>query len=264
MTISDNSKQEWHAESYEKDTGFVSEYGEDVLGWLGPIDGRSVLDLGCGDGRLTEKLSQMGANVTGLDASENFVDAAKNRGLDVQLGNGHELNFNHQFDAVFSNAALHWMVQPKKVLVGVNRAVKPGGRFVGEFGGFGNVAAVTTAIRAIGKSRGGDIGLLGPWFFPTVEQYQQLLQEHGFRVDRITSFYRPTPVPNGIKAWLQVMCAPFFDQFNDQKEEIYEQVISALEPSLRDNNGLWHADYVRLRFSATKLKGVGDNDYSQQ
>ena len=252
MSSNTRHRQEWHAESYERDTGFVSDYGEAVIEWLNPQLGESILDLGCGDGRLTEKIVDRGANVIGFDASENFIEAAKRRGLNVQLGDGHALPFDQAFEAVFSNAALHWMLEPHEVLKGVHRALKPNGRFVGEFGGFGNAAAVITAMRAVGTLRGGNADLVAPWYFPTVEQYTQMLQKHGFTVDRIISFYRPTPVPKGMRAWLEVMRAPFFDQFGDQKETVYRQVTDALKPALQDHQGNWFVDYVRLRFSATK------------
>ena len=244
------SKQTWDSKSYQRDTGFVSVYGEDVLAWLDAKPSESILDLGCGDGALTQKIVATGATVIGVDASESFVETAQAAGLDVRLGNGHELDFEAEFDAVFTNAALHWMLEPEKVIDGVARALKPGGRFVGEFGGFGNVAAITTALRAVGSEMGGDLSLSGPWFFPTVAQYSSMLEQRGFAVEEATTFYRPTPLPNDIRSWLAVMRQPFFDQFGDRSEEAYEKVEAALRPSLCDHEGNWIADYVRLRFRA--------------
>jgi len=246
----DNSRQQWQSDSYQENTGFVSVYGEDVLGWLDAKPDERILDLGCGDGILTRKIAEQGVDVIGVDASKNFVDTACNAGLDVRLMDGHELTFNNEFDAVFSNAALHWMLQPTKVIAGVRKALKPGGRFVGEFGGFGNVAAVSTAMRAVGVAMGGNADLAGPWFYPTVSQYSAMLETAGFHIDNITTFARPTPLPTGIRGWLEVMRKPFFDQFEDRAQEAYDKVEDALRPSLCDHEGHWIADYVRLRFSA--------------
>lgn len=242
--------QQWESESYQRDTGFVSEFGSDVLSWLEPQSGERILDLGCGDGVLTQKIVSAGANVIGVDASDSFVNTARTAGLDAHVMDAHDLPFDQEFDAVFSNAALHWMLQPEKVISSVKRSLKPQGRFAGEFGGFGNVAAIITALRAVGKSMDGDPALSGRWFFPTVAQYSTLLEQQGFNVEAITTFYRPTPLPNGMKSWLKVMCSPFFEQFGDRGTEALDKVESALEPSLCDHNGQWFADYVRLRFRA--------------
>lgn len=244
----DNSRQTWQSDSYQKNTGFVSVYGEDVLSWLEPQSNERILDLGCGDGVLTRKIMECGATVVGVDASESFVETAQDSGLDVRQMDGQALTFDREFDAVFTNAALHWMLEPEKVIDGVFRALKPGGRFVGEFGGFGNVAALSAAMRAVGSAMGGNVALAGPWFFPTVKQYSAMLEAHGFQVDEITTFYRPTPLPQAMRGWLEVMRKPFFDQFEDRTEEAYTKVEDALRPSLCDVDGQWIADYVRLRF----------------
>lgn len=245
-----DDKQTWNTDSYQKDTGFVSVLGAGVVEWLDPKPDERILDLGCGDGVLTQSLIKAGADVVGVDASESFVETAIASGIDARLMDGQTLDFDHDFDAVFTSAALHWMLEPEKVISGVVNALKPGGRFVGEFGAFGNVAAVVAAMRAVGISMGGDISHAYPWFFPTVMQYSALLEKHGFVVDEIISFARPTPVPNGIKPWLSVMCGPFFRQFGDRENEAYDLVIDALKPSLQDFEGNWTADYVRLRFRA--------------
>ncbi|MGI9364136.1 MAG: class I SAM-dependent methyltransferase [Rhizobiaceae bacterium] len=244
------AEQTWEPESYQRDTGFVSVFGEDVLHWLAPLKDERILDIGCGDGALTRKLVDIAARVVGIDASASFVQSARQAGLDVHLMDAQELTFESEFDAVFTNAALHWMLQPEKVIAGVGRALKPGGRFVGEFGGFGNVAAILTAIQAVGHELGGDAKLAGPWFFPTVSQYSKLLEAGGFEVVDMSHFYRQTQLPTGIRAWLKVMCNPFFEQFEDRSELVLDKVEQALKPSLCDNEGNWFADYVRLRFSA--------------
>jgi trans-aconitate methyltransferase len=229
----------------------VSAYGADVLSWLEPQPDQRILDLGCGDGVLTHKIAESGARVVGVDASESFIETAKASGLDAHVVDAHTLTFDQEFDAVFSNAAMHWMLQPDKVIDGVNRALKPGGRFVAEFGGFGNVAAIVTAMHAVGKEMGGDVSLASRWFFPTTDQYRDMLEQGGFQVEEITSFYRPTPLPTGMRAWLKVMSRPFFDQFGGERsEEALDRVEDALRYSMCDHQGQWFADYVRLRFRA--------------
>lgn len=249
---SENSRaQTWSADSYEKNARFVSDLGGQVLEWLAPKSGERILDLGCGDGALTEKIADAGAAVLGVDTSEELLAAAAARGLDVAEMDGEALAFEDEFDAVFSNAALHWMTRPEKVVAGVAKALKTGGRFVGEFGGHGNVAAVVTAMRAIGKAHGGDPAIAGPWFYPTDHEYREMLEKAGFSVKRIGLFPRPTPLPTGMKGWLITFRKPFFDQFGDtERAKVLDEVEDVLRPSLCDTAGNWTADYVRLRFEA--------------
>jgi SAM-dependent methyltransferase len=165
---------------------------------------------------------------------------------------GQKLTFEAAFDAVFSNAVLHWMSDAGEVIDGVFRALRPGGRFVAEFGGHGNVAAVTTAMRATAWRRGGDAALAGPWFFPSVAVYREMLEERGFRVVRNGLFPRPTPLKTGMAAWLKLFRQPFFAQFGAAEDEVLAEVEALLAPSLRDARGDWTADYVRLRVEAVK------------
>ena len=146
--------------------------------------GERILDLGCGDGALTAEIRALGADVVGVDLSEELLAVARMKGLAARKVDGHALDFVSEFDAVFSNAALHWMRKPRLVIAGVARALRSRGRFVGELGGHGNVAAIGTAIRAVGARRGACTALTTPWFFPTTEEYGRLLTEAGFAVSR--------------------------------------------------------------------------------
>lgn len=244
--------QTWSSDSYDTHARFVSDMAGAVVDWLDPQAGENILDLGCGDGVLTEQLVRAGANVIGVDMSENLLASARDKGLQVQQMDGEALTYDNQFDAVFSNAALHWMTNPQKVLSGVSKALKPNGRFVAEFGGHGNVAAIVTAMRAVAALRNGDETLAGPWFFPSPAVYQKMLEAHGFEVEQIGLFPRPTPLKTGMRHWLQLFRKPFFDQFGDKKNEVLSQVETLLEPVLKDANGNWTADYVRIRFRAIK------------
>jgi len=164
---------------------------------------------------------------------------------------GEALSFDAEFDAVFSNAALHWMRDADAVIAGVKRALKPGGRFVAEFGGHGNVAACVTAMRAAADKFGGDAALAGPWFFPTPEEYRARLEQAGFRVERTALVARPTPLPTGMEGWLMTFRPPFFAQFGARKDEVIAYVTGLLEPVLRARDGQWFADYMRLRVAAS-------------
>ncbi|MEM7621175.1 MAG: methyltransferase domain-containing protein [Pseudomonadota bacterium] len=247
-----SQQQTWNAQNYETHARFVSELAGDVFSLLAPEPGERILDLGCGDGALTEKIVKAGAEVVGVDASLDLLEAAKSRGLDVRQMDGHHLTFDHEFNAVFSNAALHWMSRPQEVIAGIRRCLKPGGRFVAEMGGHGNVSSLIIAMRAIGQKYDGDISLAGPWFFPTPQQYRGLLEAAGFTVQDIGLFPRPTPLPTGAQGWILHFRKPFFDQFEEPlRSKVVQEVVELLRPCLCDHQGNWTADYVRLRVRAS-------------
>jgi SAM-dependent methyltransferase len=243
--------QRWSAEDYARNGRFVSELARPTLDMLAPGPGMRILDLGCGDGVLTAEIAASGAEVLGADLSEELLAAAAAKGLKVQKVDGHALPFDGEFDAVFTNAALHWMRRPELVIDGIKRALKPHGRFVGEFGGHGNVAAIATAIRAVSRVHGGDPEKACPWFFPSVAEYRRLLEEGGFRVTAIRLVPRPTELDIGIDGWLRTFGRSFFDQFDgDEREAVLAEVIELLRPALCDADGVWTADHIRLRFAA--------------
>jgi len=245
--------QEWNAERYAHNARFVSDLGQPVLELLNPQPGERILDLGCGDGALTEKIAAVAANVIGIDESADMVTAAKQRGLDVRVMDAYSLQFNGEFDAVFSNAALHWMkLDPEAVVQGVRRALKPGGRFAGEMGGHGCVAAIVVALCATLEKR--DIARpasLIPWYFPTVDDYHARLERAGFQVDSIVLIPRPTPLPTGMRGWLETFAIPFTNVLPAADRAAFlDEVTERLRPVLCDEQGCWTADYMRLRFLA--------------
>ncbi|WP_017305739.1 class I SAM-dependent methyltransferase [Spirulina subsalsa] len=245
--------QSWDSKSYAKNARFVSDLGMPVIEWLNPKPGERILDLGCGDGALTVKLQEFGCEVIGVDSSPDFVHSAKSLGLDARLLDGHNLHFNSEFDAVFSNAALHWMTQPDRVIEGVWQSLKSGGRFVGEFGGHGNVAKIATALHTALKKRGIDPDPINPWYFPTVEEYQFRLEARGVKVNEIALIPRPTLLPTDIRGWLSTFANPFMAVIvTSERDAFLEEVIALLKPDLCDAAGQWFADYIRLRFSASK------------
>lgn len=245
--------QSWQTESYVAHAGFVAELGAPVMDLLAPRKGERILDLGCGDGRLTEKIAATGAQVIGADASLELLASAAARGLQTVHADGHALPFDQEFDAVFSNAAMHWMKRPAEVIAGVHRALKPGGRFVGEFGGYGNVAAICTGLIAVLARRGIDGRENFPWFFPSAPEYTALLEAGGFKVREIALIPRPTPLPTGMAGWLDTFVNPMTAGLSaDERANVLAETVDLLATSLRDQSGNWIADYVRLRFAATK------------
>jgi trans-aconitate methyltransferase len=243
--------QDWSAESYARNARFVAELGEPVVDWLDPKPGERVLDVGCGDGALTASIVARGADVVGIDSSRSLVEAARARGVDARVIDVYALPFRGEFDAAFSNAALHWMREPDLALASIARALKPRARFIGEMGAHGNVAAISTAILAVLRAHGIDGEARWPWYFPTPAEYAERLETHGFVVLRLELIPRPTPLPTGMRGWLDTFANPFLADVSDaQRAEMLEEVTSLLAPSLRGRSGAWTADYVRLRFAA--------------
>jgi SAM-dependent methyltransferase len=245
--------QHWDPDRYARNARFVAELGQPVVELLAPRAGERILDLGCGDGALTAEIRALGADVLGVDLSDELLAVARMKGLPVRKLDGHALDFVSEFDAVFSNASLHWMRKPNLVIAGVARALRPRGRFVGELGGHGNVAAIATALRAVGALRGGDPAVTAPWFFPTPEEYGCHLAEGGFTVKEIALVPRPTPLKTGMEGWLRTFGRSFFDQFPEpDRSEVVAEVLELLRPSLCDTDGRWTADHIRLRFHAVR------------
>jgi len=243
--------QTWDPQNYRANASFVSELGMPVVDWLSPTKGESILDLGCGDGTLAVKLQGLGCSVVCVDSSSEMISAALSKGLDAHVCDGHTLTYSDRFDAVFSNAALHWMLHPEKVISGVWAALKPGGRFVGEFGGAGNVAAIVEALEAELNNLG--ISADNPWFFPSPDRYEDLLASAGFEVRRIELIPRPTPLPGDVSGWIRTFAQPFFNSLPDYRKDAFiTAVVERLQPILCDASGNWTADYVRLRFEAVK------------
>jgi trans-aconitate methyltransferase len=248
-----DTQTHWDPQQYAEHGRFVSDLGLPVVELLAPQPGERILDLGCGDGALTRKLQELGCHIVGVDSSPAMIKAAQALGLDARVMNGHELPFVGEFDAVFTNAALHWMTQPDAVLDGVWRALKPGGRFVGECGGHGNTATVMAALQAALAKRGIDPQRLNPWFFPSVAEYRSRLEVHGFVVGTLTLFPRPTRLSGDLAGWLETFAQAFLTALPvPQRAGLLAEVSEQCRPQLCNAEGNWTVDYVRLRFAATK------------
>ena len=250
-----STAQTWDPVSYARNARFVSDLGSPVVDLLAPKPGEKILDLGCGDGVLTKKLADLGCEVVAVDSSIPQVEAARKLGLNALVISAEELQYNEEFDAVFSNAVLHWIKRADVMIAGVYRSLKPGGRFVAECGGHGCVHKIRTAlVRALDR-RGLDGEARVPWYFPTPGDYATRLERAGFRVDSIALIPRPTPLPGDIVDYLETFALSFFQGFSEQARSDYlREVRTVLEPQLRGADGRWVADYVRLRFAATKTR----------
>lgn len=245
--------QRWNAAQYARNGRFVADLAAPLVDVLAPQPGERILDLGCGDGVLSAEIAAAGADVIGIDASPEMVAAARGRRIDARCGRGETLDAVGDFDAVFSNAALHWMEDLDAVFAGVARALRPGGRFVAEMGGAGNIAAVVAALDAAMRRHGLDVRL--PWTFPEPEAVATLLTRHGFRIDILEKFDRPTPIPGDLPAWLETFAGTYIAAVPAaERRGLVEEVRAALEPALHSSTG-WTLDYVRLRFAARLVSG---------
>ena len=259
------SSQNWSASAYAANAHFVPALGQPVLDLLRPQPGERILDLGCGDGVLTEKLVALGGRVIGIDSSPDMFAAARQRGVDARTMDARSLTFENEFDAVFSNAALHWVKDdPDAPIAGAFRALVPGGRFVGELGGHGCVAAIAVALMVALERRGiPDAPSWIPWYFPTVDEYETRLRRAGFVPQSVQLIPRPTPLPTGMRGWLETFANPFCAALapaaptqpaptQNERDDFLDEVTVLLKPVLCDSKGRWTADYMRLRFAAIK------------
>lgn len=251
----------WAAEAYDAGFHFVSDFGASVVALLDPQPGERILDLGCGTGTLAATIAAAGAHVVGVDADAAMVARAcsQHPGLDLRHGDAHQLQLRPAeppFDAVFSNAALHWMTRPRAVLRSVAAVLRPGGRFVGEMGSDGNVAFVLGATRAALAAEGVPLAAQAqPWFYPSPAAYGALLEAAGFEVRLLAAFPRPTPLAGGaagLRGWLDMFTGALTAPIDQAaRERVYAEVEAACRPHLWDaDGGRWIADYRRLRFVA--------------
>ena len=243
----------WNPTSYAENARFVADLGEPLLALLDGKPGETILDLGCGDGALTEKMVASGCTVFGCDASLAQLQAARQRGIQTFVMDGQQLGLKRRFDAVFTNAALHWMKQADKVVEGVASSLKSAGRFVGEFGGKGNVETIRQALHSAVRKHGVDPWSIDPWYYASPKEYSDLLNRYGFTVSYIELIPRPTKLPGDILAWLGVFAQPFTKSVTvGERARFLAEVRHELESTLHKPDGTWYADYVRLRFKAMR------------
>lgn len=238
---------------YEARHSFVWNLGADLVPLLAPVPGERILDLGCGTGQLTARIAETGARVVGLDSSPAMIGQARQNypNLEFRLANAVDFSFPDQFDAVFSNAALHWILEPEKVIESIARSLRPGGRFVAEFGGKRNIARLRSAAEAVLGRRG--FQHTNPWYFPSLAEYATLLEKHGFEVNAAWHFDRLTPLDEGEDAladWIEMFGFVLLSNVpKGDLKAVTREIETILRPQLY-MDGRWHMDYVRLRIKA--------------
>lgn len=247
-----NATNTWDTTTYDRDFAFVSAYGAELLEWLRPVPGETIVDLGCGTGELAARIADAGATVIGIDSDPVMIEAARQRLPDAKLvvADGHDFAVDEPVDAVFSNAALHWMPAVVEVLGCVSDALQTDGRFVAEMGASGNVATVTAAVDQACREAG-LAQRVWPWFFPSPAQYAAMLEDAGLEIRELDFRDRPTQLvgENGITGWLRMFAGPVMA---DVPGDVVDRAVEIARPALwRD--GAWWADYRRLRFRAVKV-----------
>ncbi len=245
---------EWDTTLYDSKHRFVTDLGAELITLLAPLPGEHILDLGCGTGHLTQKIAGMGAIVTGLDSAESMIAQARAHYPDLQfvVGDGADFHFDTPFDAVFSNAALHWIKNAPAVVACIAQALKPGGRFVAEFGGRHNIVHVLSALNTALVAAGQPPLAENPWYFPSPGEYATLLEQHGFFVRYTAHFRRPTPLEgeDGLRHWLLMFTNSILKPLAPTQQDM---ILAHIEQSLRPilyEDGIWTVDYVRLRVIA--------------
>lgn len=252
------AEHQWKSALYESKHSFVWRYGADCLELLSPKQGERILDLGCGTGQLTSEIAASGAITIGIDRAPTMISQAQQNYPDLQfeVADARDFYFAEPFDAVFSNATLHWIKEPKKAITCIWNALKPGGRFVAEFGGKGNIGAIERALNhaleTVGYPVEPEHNLL---YFPSIGEYSTLLEKQGFSVTYATLFERPTPLEDGEKGlqnWLEMFANSFLQAIPINKHvSVIENIENQLRPELY-RDGTWFADYKRLRVVAKK------------
>ena len=247
----------WNPGLYDNKHHFVSKYGEEVVDLLAPKKGELILDLGCGTGDLSALIAESGAVVTGVDSSAEMIASAREKypHLDFHLASAQNFELKTQFDAVLSNATLHWVLEAEQAISCIYNHLKKGGRFVAEFGGKGNVNNITSALKNSLRRHGYvDLANTRVWYFPSLSAFAGLLEGRGFRVTMASHFDRPTLLQDqtGIRTWILMFGKRFLEGLSDQKVDI---ILSEVEDEIEATNYIgrqWYADYVRLRITARK------------
>lgn len=254
------ANRKWDAALYSAKHSFVWERGTDLLDLLAPQRDEKILDLGCGTGQLTARIAESGARVVGIDSSpEMIAEARKNYPeLEFVMADARDFQLGEPFNAVFSNAVLHWIPEPERVVQAISEALVTGGRFVAELGGQGNIERVVDGLRRARVAIGFPVeASYNPWYFPTIGEYASLLETQGLDVTFALLFDRPTPLEDGeagLRNWIRMFGASFLAGISPDKQE---ELVFVAEQNLRKElfrDGQWHLNYRRLRIVAWRTE----------
>lgn len=248
----------WDASFYDQKHSFVFEFGKGLVSLLDPQPGERILDVGCGTGHLTYEIAERGAHVTGIDNARTMIETARQTypTLTFQVADAQDFSFTEPFDAVFSNAALHWINDQERAVRCIALALKPGGRLVAEFGGKGNVATILTAAQEAIFSLAGKRVESG-WFFPSIGEYASLLEKYGLETRSALLYERPTRLEEGeqgLRNWLSMFGEHLVAGLDDTVRELVIRQVEERTRPLLYRDGSWLADYRRLRLIAYKVE----------
>lgn len=257
MKIDKITKDNWNANLYDTKHSFVSKYGNNLLELLDPKAGEKILDLGCGTGDLAKKIADYQVEVIGIDKSQNMIMQALVKFPEIEfiVGDATDLPYHNSFDAVFSNATLHWVKAPKQALSSIYSSLKNGGRFIAEFGGKGNVQTITDEIIKQIKELGYDYQKEDfPWYYPSIGEYSTLMEELGFRVTFAQHYDRPTPLDgeDGLKNWIEMFGDSFFEGISTEHKVDILKKVEENAKNILYKDGQWIADYKRIRVLGVK------------
>jgi SAM-dependent methyltransferase len=241
------STSRWDAGDYARVGGFVPELGGAALDLLDPQPGERILDVGCGDGTLTKKIVARGATVLGIDNSAEMIAAARAKGLDALQLAAEDMQFFGEFDAVFSNATLHWVLDKEQAACAIFRALKPGGRFAGEMGGECNLKLLREALDDELVIRGYVPPLEASNWYPSLDEFAGVYERAGFEQIDARLIERPTAIDHGVAQWVTTFRRGWLDRAAVPEEERAE-----IGAAVADRTGSNIADYVRLRFIMRK------------
>lgn len=232
---------------------FVKMFGMPIIDMMDPKPGERILDVGCGFGAVCQHLDKMGCQTVGIDISKSVVEAAQELGVNARLANAESMMFNEEFDAVYSVSALHWMRHLDQVAESIMRALKPGGRFVGELGSRGSIVKIIAAIRQVMLENGIEMESVRSWYFPSVSEFAAVLERAGFAIRSIELIDRPTVLPGDVRDWMKMFGRHYMDAWDPSEHDRFLDAIrDAAAPAMVNEQGEWVADYRRLRFLAVK------------
>jgi len=247
------STNKWNADNYNKHADFVSNLAFPVVDLLNPQENERILDLGCGDGTLAVEIEKFGTKVVAVDLSESMVEKTKEKSIEAYIMSATELPYENEFNAVFSNAVLHWVKEPETAISKISNALKTNGRFIAEFGGYGNIKYLTDAMQEVFDKNKEYGEFNNPWYFPKDTDYKQMLEANGFEVEYIELIPRPTKIDD-ITNWLDIFANGIVSHLTEEQQSVFkEEVRGILKPKIYNEKDGWVADYVRLRFKATKV-----------